>query len=308
MAKRKTNDEFLKEIFSLVGDEYVFMDNYIGSNIKLRIQHKKCGSVYEITPHGFLTGSRCYKCFCDNRGIARRKTNEQFLSEVYSLFKEEYTFLEEYKNIRTKIKVMHNTCNHVFCVTPHNFLRGSSCPKCARLTVATKLKKTQKEWDDEVYSYVGSEYVFTEPYVNDNTKISVIHNRCKNSYTVRPNDFINGYRCPICNESKGETKIRLFLDKKNITYESQYRFDDCRYKNPLPFDFAIMNNEEVILIEYDGEQHFRPIFGEKVYLSTVRNDRIKDKYCKDNEIQLLRIPYLEFDNIEEIIKCKLNLI
>ena len=82
LAKRKTNDEFLKEIFSLVGDEYVFMDDYIGSNIKLRIQHKKCGSVYEITPHGFLTGSRCYKCFCDNRDIARRKTNEQFLSEV----------------------------------------------------------------------------------------------------------------------------------------------------------------------------------------------------------------------------------
>ena len=147
MAKRKTNDEFLKEVFSLVGDEYVFIDDYIGSNIKLRTQHKKCGSVYKITPHGFLTGSRCYKCYCDNRGMTRRKTNEQFLSVVYSLFKEEYTFLEEYKNIRTKIKVTHNTCNHVFFVTPHNFLNGSSCPKCARLTVATKLKKTQKEWE-----------------------------------------------------------------------------------------------------------------------------------------------------------------
>ena len=44
---------------------------------------------------------------------------------------------------------------------------------------------------------------------------------------------------------------------------------------------------------------------QKKLKETQIRDRIKNKYCKDNNIKLIRIPYFEFDNIDEILKCLL---
>ncbi len=70
----------------------------------------------------------------------------------------------------------------------------------------------------------------------------------------------------------------------------------------MRFDFYLPKLN--ILIEYDGEQHFREVScfgGEKEFLKRKINDGIKTDYAKNNAIPLLRIPYFEFDNIEEII-------
>ena len=134
--------------------------------------------------------------------------------------------------------------------------------------------------------------------------------KCKNNhiYTINYNNFYNGYRCPICNNNCiGENKIINFLNKLNISYEKQYTFDNCQHVNVLKFDFYIKNLN--LVIEFDGEQHFRPIefFGgnEKFY-NTIIRDAIKNQYCEDNNINILRIPYWESKNIEKIIKEKIN--
>ena len=64
-----------------------------------------------------------------------------------------------------------------------------------------------------------------------------------------------------------------------------------------------------LIIEYDGEQHFKPISafgGEDGFWTTITHDAIKNQYCEDNNINILRIPYWEFDDIEKLIKDKLN--
>ena len=80
------------------------------------------------------------------------------------------------------------------------------------------------------------------------------------------------------------------------------KFDDCRNKNPLPFDFYLPNYN--ICIEFDGRQHYLPIFyfgGEKMLNYTKNNDNIKNEYCLNNNIKLVRIPYYEINDIENII-------
>ncbi|WLV25849.1 hypothetical protein QR721_06510 [Aciduricibacillus chroicocephali] len=50
------------------------------------------------------------------------------------------------------------------------------------------------------------------------------------------------------------------------------------------------------LIEFDGEQHFKPVHhfgGEENYQLTQKRDEIKNKYCQDNNLELIRIPYYE---------------
>ena len=63
MPKRKTDAEFKKEVFDLVGSEYEFLDSYVNSYTKIKVKHNKCGHIYEVRPNLFLNnGSRCPYC------------------------------------------------------------------------------------------------------------------------------------------------------------------------------------------------------------------------------------------------------
>lgn len=112
----------------------------------------------------------------------------------------------------------------------------------------------------------------------------------------------NRNNCPTCNESHGEKEIAIFLNKSIIPYEREKKFDGCKHKRKLPFDFYLLN--ENILIEYDGILHYKSdafMGGKKAFEELKIRDAIKTKFAQDNKIPLLRIPYKEFDNIENII-------
>lgn len=104
--------------------------------------------------------------------------------------------------------------------------------------------------------------------------------------------------------------IQQFLDNngiKNKPEHTVYIDDDC-YR----FDFYLPDYN--LFIEYDGQQHYEPVkfynqSDEEMMLTfkqTQDHDRIKNKYCEDNNISLLRIPYWESKNIETIISNHLQ--
>ena len=112
-------------------------------------------------------------------------------------------------------------------------------------------------------------------------------------------------------KSKRELFIENILKEKNVKYKHQYDFDDCRDKALLKFDFALLddNDEAIYIIEYDGEHHFFPIDlwgGEKSFQGVQRRDNIKNEYCSNHSIPMLRIPYWHSD--DEIRTIILNLI
>ena len=130
-------------------------------------------------------------------------------------------------------------------------------------------------------------------------------------------DYVCG--CPYCVDtkkykfSKGEETIANLLDELEIRYIRQYRFDGCRDQDLLPFDFYLPSSHSCI--EYDGQHHFYPVCfngitkeeAEKNHMNTVKHDEIKNFYCKFNSIPLLRIPYYDFNNIDEYIYNFLNI-
>jgi very-short-patch-repair endonuclease len=90
------------------------------------------------------------------------------------------------------------------------------------------------------------------------------------------------------------------------------KFDNCKGKRRvLSFDFYLPKQN--MLIEYDGRQHFMPVnfYGcsdekaQKTYFDSKQNDAIKDKYCIENNIQLIRIPYT-IKNVEQYLKNNIN--
>lgn len=89
------------------------------------------------------------------------------------------------------------------------------------------------------------------------------------------------------------------LDKYKINYIYQCKFEDCKDIKCLPFDFYLTDYDSCI--EFDGQQHFDPIFGEEAFKRTQKHDNYKNEYCKNNNIDLLRIPYWDGNNMENII-------
>ena len=139
-----------------------------------------------------------------------------------------------------------------------------------------------------------------------------IHCKCKihgQEFYMTPYNILEGKNgCTQCYMSKGENKIGQYLTSNNIDYCMYYKFDDCKDQRALPFDFYLPDYN--ILIEYDGEQHYHPVnYGgisdeeaNKNFNVVQKHDRIKTNYCKQHGIPLIRIPYFEYDNIENILE------
>ncbi|MGG2065059.1 hypothetical protein [Bacillus sp. S14(2024)] len=299
---RKTTAMFKEEVYSLVKDEYLVLGEYITSKIKLEMRHNTCGFEYHVKPNHFLRGVRCPKCYGNHK-----KTTKQFIQEVRDLVKEEYTVLGEYVNTSTKCLMRHNICNYEYEVKPNDFLFGNRCPKCYGTP-----KKSHQQFLKEVYQAVQEEYTVLEEYVNAHAKIEFRHNKCSNTYMSRPGDFLKGVRCPFCNQSHGEMRIQKYLEKRNIVFKSQFWFDDCKDIRVLKFDFAVFSSDGSVqlMIEYDGEQHFNPyhfLGGEEEFQNIQRRDHIKNKYCLEHGIRLVRIPYY-VDNIEEMLEREIRIL
>ena len=96
--------------------------------------------------------------------------------------------------------------------------------------------------------------------------------------------------------SKNEKRILNLLKENNIKGIYQCTFSECKSIHKLPFDFFIENK---YIIEYDGEQHFNPIsaWGGENFLNVIRaHDLLKNKYCFEHNIPIIRIPYdTEYD-------------
>lgn len=217
----------------------------------------------------------------------KRKTDKEFKSEVKALVGSEYTVLGNYINAKDKVLIKHNKCNYEWRILSNNFLRGSRCPKCSG-----KAKKSTASFKNEIRETLNNEYTVLGEYKNNHTKILIKHNKCGCEWCIRPDAFLNGNRCPYCNESHGEVKTAEWLNDNKISFIKQYRFKDCRRNKPLPFDFYLPDKK--VAIEYDGRQHYMPVGkfgGLKALKYQKQNDHIKDEYCKNNGIKLIRIKY-----------------
>lgn len=302
MSRKLTNDEFKQRIYNLVGNEYTFLDPYQGVDTKIKCQHNLCGNVWLIRPANFYHGHRCPKCSHQRGANTKLKTTKWFKDQVKSLVGDEYSVISEYVKASVKVKMKHNKCGHVWEITPNNFLKGRRCPNCKSKVLSKNWYKNHKSnvlTKDEAEKRIKNS---RNPYLRilgdfkgTHKKILVQCKTCGNKWYARFDDVIrynNG--CPFCNiEPKGESFIRLYLDKIGIGYERQKTFSDLLDKQSLSYDFYIPSLK--YLIEYQGGQHYFPVRwlgGEKRFKRQKYHDMLKYNYAIDNNYTLICVPYL----------------
>jgi hypothetical protein len=293
--RSKTHDEYVLEL-SVKNPNVEVIGQYSGANTKIQ-HHCLIHDVYwYTTPSRALQGVGCELCHNEKISASKYKTHEQYVDEL-SKINPNIIVVEKYTEARVQILHKCTIHNVEWLAYPDSVLHGCGCPKCGGEKIGNKLRKTHEQYVEDLKT-VNRDIIPTETYIDSFTPI--LH-RCLidgNEWYAKPANILSGRGCPQCSGSHGEKSVKLWLDNHSVKYKQQKTFDDCKDKNLLPFDFYLPDYN--CCIEYDGEQHYRPVDyfgGENSFKKTVMHDKIKNDYCKDNNIKLLRISY--FANVDE---------
>lgn len=259
---------------------------------------------HEIGLGSIKLGHKCLRCSSLESVTKRSKKT------LHSRIEKRYTKLIEVANqkgytiITPKEDIIKNTTyieykcsnpNHQIHTTmAYNFIEGRGCPECYLEDLKVKYRLSKKEVVERIEKY-GGKLLNPDDYINANTKnLKIICKKCGNPFVTSYSSFVyyEGQVCPKCSssESRGEYTVRMFLESKNIGFIQEKWFPDCRDINPLPFDFYLPDYNACI--EFDGSQHHydkQTFSGGIEYVR--KHDKIKNEYCQDKGIRLLRIPY-----------------
>lgn len=315
LGKSKTHDDFLLELQN-INSNIEILSEYNGSTSNIKCRCVIDGYEWISTPNRLLQGSGCPKCGTVKNSKSRLKTHEIFEEEILKRYNGQISLLTTYIGSHKKIQCKCNIDNTIWETTPTNLLNSKiGCPTCEIKNASIRFSKSNEKFIEEL-SVINPNIVPLEQYKNENTKIKCeckIHNHI---WYASPNKLlIRATGCAKCSCYHNESVIGSILDKWGYKYTLQKRFNNCRDKNTLPFDCYL--DDFNILIEYDGEGHYKPIRrGSMTEEDAIKNleyvqrhDKIKNDFCKKNKINLIRIPYWEKNDIEyylfnEMIKYK----
>lgn len=305
--KRWTEDEFLSELKNIHGDTIQVIDKFINMKTDINCKCLKCNKIWTTTPGRLIY----YKHGCINCNSNKKKTNEDFLEELFKI-NPNIQPLEEYINSKTKILCKCNICGYEWRVSPTHLLYSKSgCKNCAWKYNGKQLRKDPEIFKSELNQINPTIELLTD-YVRTKDKVKVRCLICNHEWCSRPSDLLRGTGCPCCSISNGELIIMNYLNNHNILFFYDIAYFDDLYgtsgKRLLRPDFILP--ELNIWIEFDGRQHFEPVNfknnkdKEGAYNNfniIKQNDLIKENYAIENGWMLIRISYLEYDNIENIL-------
>jgi hypothetical protein len=259
--------------------------SYITNKIKVEILCKEHGSFYQ-TPNKHLQGKGCPVC----GGTAKSSTGN-FIERANMVhnFKYDYSRVN-YINTETKVEII-CPIHGSFYQTPHSHLVGKGCDKCSGRCLSNT-----KEFIERSNLAHNFKYNYSKVnYINNGTKVEIICS-IHGSFFQTPHMHLRGAGCPLCNTSKAEIFISKYLTEKEIPFTYQYSI----LKNPktncyLPFDFYIPHLN--LLLEFDGEFHFRKVHKSHNFQKQKLHDRYKNIWAYHNGYNLIRISYKE--NLEQ---------
>ena len=278
--------EFIKKAKIIHGDKYDYSNStYINMKSKVKIICSEHGVFEQIPDKHIYSKQGCPKC--SNKF---KLTTEEFIKKAKIIHGDKYDYSNStYINAKSKIKII---CpeHGVFEQQANSHInQKSGCSKCS-----LKYSYNNDEFIEKAKEIHGDKYNYNKiNYINNYTKIEIecpIHG----VFNQIPTNHLSGKGCEICSIPKNEVVIKNLLDKNNIKYYHQYTFEDCKNVKLLPFDFYLP--ELNICIEYNGKQHYEPIEffgGDEGFNKQQKRDKLKVKFCNENNIKLLIIAYNE---------------
>ena len=305
--KDEKTKKFIRRVLRKYGDRYDYSNVvYVKATEHVEIICRAKGhKPFSITLDNHLHNRGCKLCGIKKRADEQRMTLKKFIDKSNKIHGEgtyDYSkikFVDCYTDVNI---ICHNhDTPYEFPQAPYHHLEGHGCPKCKFEKLADLYKLTKEEFIENANKIHGvGTYDYSQvKYVNYQTEVIIICPK-HGEFPQTPNTHIHGKSgCPKCkNNYKGEIIIRKFLTENKINFEEQKKFEDCKDIRCLPFDFYIPKYN--LCIEHDRIQHFKPTKRSnkmtdeesKENLKYIQNhDQIKNNYCEQKGINLLRIRY-----------------
>lgn len=172
-----------------------------------------------------------------------------------------------------------------------------------RICVGKSTKKLTTEiWIVKAKEIYGDKFDYSKTqYINARTKVNIICNTCKQNFLQLPSLHLEHNGCPNCSKNKRLTQEEVIAKFKEVHGDK--------------FDFYLKDYS--LCIEYQGNIHYRPhsFSSDQSEETKIKNlkevqyrDSIKKKWCKNNGIRFLEISYLQFKNIEVILKNEIKVV
>lgn len=307
--------ETFKEEMKIINPTIEILSEYVNWDTKVKCRCKIDGYEWYGRPSVLLYGGGCKICghkkIWNSRG---KKTTDDFKKEM-NIVNDNIEIIGEYKGSHDLVKCRCKLDGKIWESYACNLLnKSATCPTCA----INHMRKLESLSTDDIRKHIISYDLNIEllsEYNNNRNKLKCKCNIHGNEYYVSPKTILYNKTsgCPLCGQSLGEIKMNNILKNNGYDIIQQYSFKDCKYKKPLKFDGYCKDKN--IAFEYQGEQHYFPVdfsgngndYAKIQYENGLIRDNIKRKYCKDNNIKLIEIPYWEYENMESFLRKELNI-
>lgn len=301
-----TRAQGYKSLCELAGDLLISPETeYATMRSTLKFHCNQCREVFVTTPFLYKKsedGKRCIKCK-QKLQVNSVSARDVFIERCKKTHGSYYSYDKVSDVFQAHDSITIICPKHgEFQQTADQHSRGSGCRICKmdKITGATRKDITTfivqaNEVHNFRYNYTKAEYV------NATTHLTIMCSK-HGEFQQTPDIHLRGSGCPLCtNTSAPVLSIINTLTELNIAYAIEKMFAGCvgagGGNKPLRFDIYLPDRN--LCIEYDGLHHFQPVIygnmtheqAEQRFIIQQQNDEIKNKFCEDNNIQLVRIPY-----------------
>jgi hypothetical protein len=300
-------ETFIIRASEVHGSSYIYDESsYSKLTSKMRILCAEHGWFHQ-TPHSHISmQSGCPKC----GKLKAAQACKLSWNKVLSLFREthgdKYQYDKAtYSDVSTKMKI---TCSKHgdFWQNPYGHYGGSGCVKCGYEEGAEANRISLPEFIERSKMVHGDKYDYTNVSFSDSLEEVEIICPKHGSFMQVMRYHYYGSGCQKCNSSRGETSVRLILQKRKLKFIEQKTFDDLTYKGKLKCDFFIPELNTVI--EYNGRQHYIPVDafgGIKALEQNQKRDSIKYDYLHLKGINLIIVRY-DVEDVNNYLSEKLD--
>ena len=305
LTSSKAHENFISKIYDIYGDSLTINGEYVNQKMKVSCTCNIHMETNNVLPSNLVKGHNgCSKCRNDKLSKTLTKTHEEFENEVKAI-NPHIKLIDKYKGANGSLKCYCTIHNKEFSKYFSSLIyRHTGCDECYKEEIRNRMGKDTDQFKEEL-AKIHPELEVIDEYVNRNTPLKIYCTIHDTEFESRPCDILKRESCcPKSIKFVKEKSVGSLLEEWNIKYEAQKKFDDCKDKRSLPFDFYLIDFN--ILLEYQGQQHYKPVkFGTQdieeansKYEYTKKHDEIKRKYCKEHNIPLIEIPYWKYDDLE----------
>lgn len=313
----KSHERFVEDVQN-INPNIKIIGRYVNVDTKVMVQCLIDGYVWDADPRKLLGGVQCAVC-ANHKVVAGVNDVATTRPDLVPYFKDKDEAIKCTSGSMKVIDVVCPECGYEDKIRISNLSRfGFACNGCYEKKYGRK-RVPYGYWNrDTMCEYLCEKYPgyklldVQSADVDGYLKVFIkCPNDCHDPYWAYWTNITSGYMCHMCyledSMSHGEHMAESIFQKYSIDFKPQKRFDDCRDKYTLPFDFYLPDYN--LVVEIMGEQHEHPVEhfgGEEAFHKRIKHDKMKRDYLKINNINILDIWYYEFDKMEELIANKIQ--